>query len=53
MGKSTFNVKFGTKFGGGENTFAYSISKFLNEFIPRNFKNLARHNVLFNCLRIE
>ena len=51
-GRILLASSIGTKFGGGENTFAYSISKFLNEFIPRNFKNLARHNVLFNCLRI-
>ena len=51
-GRVLLTSSIGTKFGGGENTFAYSISKFLNEFIPRNFKDLARHNVLFNCLRI-
>ena len=28
----------GIKFGGGNNTYNYSLSKFASEFIPYNFK---------------
>jgi len=42
----------GVKFGGGENTYNYSLSKFATEFIPYNFKNWAKKNVLINNLRI-
>ncbi len=42
----------GVKFGGGNRTFLYSISKYLNEFIPSYIKKLSKDNVLYNCLRI-
>lgn len=42
----------GTKFGGGSDTYNYSLSKFTSEFIPYNFKDWARKNVLINNLRI-
>ena len=42
----------GIKFGGGSNTYNYSLSKFASEFIPYNFKNWAKNNVLINNLRI-
>ena len=42
----------GVKFGGGQNTFNYSLSKHLLEFIPSIFKNLYQHNILINALRI-
>tara|TARA_B100001093_G_scaffold512021_1_gene581099 strand:+ start:559 stop:1272 length:714 start_codon:yes stop_codon:yes gene_type:complete len=51
-GRILFTSSIGTKFGGGEKTFSYSLSKYLNEFIPRHFKNAAKYNVLSNCLRI-
>jgi len=51
-GRILLTSSIGTKFGGGDKTFSYSISKYLNEFIPRFFKFAARHNVLSNCLRI-
>lgn len=51
-GRILFTSSIGTKFGGGDKTFAYSLSKFLNEFIPRHFRDASKYNVLSNCLRI-
>ena len=42
----------GVKFGGGKKTFAYSLSKHINEFIPKEFKNLSHKNINYNTLRI-
>lgn len=42
----------GIKFGGGENTFAYSFSKYAVEFIPSIYKKLAKDNIFINNLRI-
>ena len=42
----------GVKFGGGHNSFNYSLSKHCMEFIPNKFKEWSRKNVLINNLRI-
>lgn len=42
----------GIKFGGGLSTFAYSLSKHINEFIPNEIRNLSSKNILYNTLRI-
>ena len=42
----------GVKFGGGINTYTYSLSKHSLEFIPNYYKNISKHNVLYNVLRI-
>ena len=42
----------GVKFGGGKNTFSYSLSKHINEFLPSFFKIIAENNVFYNVLRI-
>ena len=42
----------GVKFGGGKKTFAYSLSKHVNEFIPSQIKNLSHKNINYNTLRI-
>lgn len=42
----------GTKFGGGDLTYAYSISKYLNEFFPSEYKKYYKYNVLINSLQI-
>ncbi len=42
----------GVKFGGGLSTFAYSLSKHINEFIPSEIRNLSSKNILYNTLRI-
>ena len=41
----------GVKFGGG-NSFAYSLSKHVNEFIPNYIRKLSSKNVFYNTLRI-
>ena len=42
----------GVKFGGGFNTYNYSLSKHSLEFIPSVYKKWAKKNVLINNLRI-
>ena len=42
----------GVKFGGGLNSYNYSLSKHTSEFIPSYFKKLAEKNILYNNLRI-
>ncbi len=42
----------GVKYGGGKNTFNYSLSKHILEFIPSIYKDLAKYNILINSLRI-
>jgi len=52
FGRILLSSSIGTKFGGGINTFAYSISKFLNEFIPNEIRKCYKKNILFNVLQI-
>jgi len=42
----------GVKYGGGLNTFSYSLSKHVNEFIPNEIRKLCRKNILYNTLKI-
>tara|TARA_B100000965_G_C19173971_1_gene575842 strand:- start:240 stop:623 length:384 start_codon:yes stop_codon:yes gene_type:complete len=42
----------GVKFGGGGQTFEYSLSKHLNEFIPSYFNKIAEKNIFYNVLKI-
>ena len=42
----------GIKFGGGFNSYNYSLSKHCLEFIPGIYKNWAKRNVFINNLRI-
>ena len=42
----------GVKFGGGENTYNYSLAKHTLEFIPSYLKKLSSKNILINNLRI-
>ena len=52
FGRILQTSSIGVKFGGGKNTFNYSISKKVNEFIPRDNKIWAANNVLMNTLVI-
>ena len=52
FGRILLSSSIGTKFGGGINTYAYSISKFLNEFIPNEIRKGNRSNVLYNIIQI-
>jgi len=51
-GRIVNTSSIGTKFGGGLNNFAYSLSKFNNEFFPKYFKNLYSKNIMINSLQI-
>ena len=42
----------GVKFGGGTNSYNYSLAKHCLEFIPNSYKNWAKRNVFINNLRI-
>lgn len=45
-------TSIGIKFGGGENSYSYSLSKHCSEFIPSEIRKLSKENILFNNLRI-
>ena len=51
-GRILTSSSIGTKFGGNHNTYIYSLSKHMNEFFPSIFKNLAKYNILYNCMQI-
>ena len=51
-GRILNSSSIGTKFGGNKNTFLYSLSKHMNEFSPNIFKDLAKLNILANCIQI-
>ncbi len=51
-GRILYASSIGTKFGGSENSFVYSLSKFMNEFFPRPLRNLTKYNILINTLKI-
>ena len=42
----------GVKFGGGKNSYNYSLAKHCLEFIPNSYKGWAKKNVFINNLRI-
>ena len=52
FGRIVNTSSIGVKFGGGNATFAYSLSKYLNEFIPSYIKKLCSKNINYNILRI-
>ena len=51
-GRILLSSSIGTKFGGGELTYAYSISKYLNEFFPSEYKKYYKYNISINSLQI-
>ena len=51
-GRILTSSSIGTKFGGNKNTFLYSLSKHMNEFFPSIYKDLAKYNILTNCIQI-
>lgn len=52
FGRILLSSSIGTKFGGSEKTLAYSISKFLNEFIPNEFKKKNAKKIIYNIIQI-
>ena len=51
-GRIMLSSSIGTKFGGSENTFVYSLSKYMNQFFPKIYKSFIKKNVLINTLQI-
>jgi NAD(P)-dependent dehydrogenase (short-subunit alcohol dehydrogenase family) len=51
-GRVVNSSSVGVKFGGGNKTFEYSLSKHLNEFIPSHFKKIADKNIFYNTIKI-
>ena len=51
-GRILLSSSIGTKFGGSDLTFSYSISKFCNEFIPNLFRKKLAKYILYNVLQI-
>ena len=51
-GRILLTSSIGTKYGGGINTFAYSISKFMNEFFPKYLREINYKNIIVNTLQI-
>jgi 3-oxoacyl-[acyl-carrier protein] reductase len=51
-GRVVNSSSIGVKFGGGSQTFEYSLSKHLNEFIPSYFKKIADKNIFYNTVKI-
>ncbi len=52
FGRMLHVSSIGVKYGGGENTFNYSLSKHLLEFSPSFIKKLTQYNLLSNVLRV-
>jgi 3-oxoacyl-[acyl-carrier protein] reductase len=51
-GRIVHGSSIGVKFGGGSDSFLYSLSKHAQEFIPRSARLWAAHGVLVNVVRI-
>lgn len=51
-GRIVNSSSIGVKFGGGIQTFEYSLSKHLNEFIPNYCKKIADKNIFYNTVKI-
>tara|TARA_Y100000389_G_C17262218_1_gene413603 strand:+ start:84 stop:782 length:699 start_codon:yes stop_codon:yes gene_type:complete len=51
-GRVVNSSSVGVKFGGGDKTFEYSLSKHLNEFIPSHYKKIADKNIFYNTIKI-
>jgi len=51
-GRVVNTSSIGTKFGGGNKSFCYSLSKFNNEFFPSFYKGLYSSNIMINTLQI-
>lgn len=52
FGRIVHASSIGVKFGGGKDSFAYSLSKHAQEFIPAAARSWAANNVLVNVIRI-
>ena len=51
-GRIVNSSSIGVKFGGGNQTFEYSLAKHLNEFIPSYLRKIADKNIFYNVIKI-
>jgi 3-oxoacyl-[acyl-carrier protein] reductase len=51
-GRIVIGSSIGVRFGGGEDSFAYALSRHSAEFLPRATRKWAADNVLTNVIRI-
>jgi NAD(P)-dependent dehydrogenase (short-subunit alcohol dehydrogenase family) len=51
-GRIVIGSSIGVKFGGGRDTYCYSVAKYAAELIPNIAKQWSRNNVLVNVVRI-
>jgi len=51
-GRIILSSSIGTKFGGSDKSFVYSLSKYMNQFFPKIYKSFIKKNVLINTLQI-
>jgi len=51
-GRIVLSSSIGTKFGGSEKSFIYSLSKYMNQFFPKIYKSFIKKNILINTLQI-
>ena len=51
-GRIVLSSSIGTKFGGGEKSFASSLAKFINEFFPSHYKKFYSDNITINTMQI-
>ena len=47
-----FCLQYWHEIWGGSRTYAYSVSKYLNEFIPNEYRKLVKKNIYINVLQI-
>lgn len=52
FGRVLLSSSTGVKFGGGETTPLYSLTKYMNEFFFSSYNELFKRNVLINSIRI-
>lgn len=52
FGRVVHASSIGVKYGGGSDSFAYSLSKHAQEFIPNACRKWAAHNVFVNVVRV-
>lgn len=51
-GRIVIGSSIGVKFGGGRDTYCYSVTKYATELIPNMAKQWSKKDVLFNIVRI-
>ena len=52
FGRVLLSSSTGVKFGGGETTPLYSLTKYMNEFFFSSYNELFKKNILINTIRI-